>query len=127
MNLINEPSSSSTPEWPVLHTMHTSTGAFNYTIGELEGRFLKKIQVIESQLTQLEELPVRQRELETKMSRLLRTTDLPSFRHDSSSKSLLSLQSRIIEMEGSDHNLVTENKNFRLVYLHLQSREHRDK
>ena len=36
--LTNEPSSSSTPERPVLHTMHTSIGAFNYTMGELEGR-----------------------------------------------------------------------------------------
>ena len=77
--LINEPSSSSTPERPVLPIMHTSTGTFNYTMGELEGRLLKRIQAIEGQLTQIgtQELPVRQRELETKMSRLL-TSDLPS-------------------------------------------------
>ena len=45
--LTNEPSSSSTPERPVLSVTHTSTGAFNYTIGELEGRLLKRIQNLE--------------------------------------------------------------------------------
>ena len=90
--LINEPSSSST-ERPILSIPHTSTGAFNYTIGELEGRLLKKIQAIEAQLTQFraQELPVRQRELEAKLSRLLQMSDLPSFGHDSSFMSSTSL------------------------------------
>ena len=110
--LTNEPSSSSTTERPVFPTVHTSTGALNYTMGELEGRLLKRIQTIEGQLTQLgtQELPVRQRELETKMSRLLTKTDLPSFGHDTSSKLLTSLEARMIEMEGTHENLVTENK-----------------
>ena len=70
--LINEPSSS-TSERPISPIPHTSTGAFNYTMGELEGRLLKRIQAIEGQLTQFgtQELPARQRELETKLSRLL--------------------------------------------------------
>ena len=110
--LINEPSSSSTSERPILPIPHTSTGAFNYTMGELEGRLLKRIQTIEAQLTQFgtQELPVRQRELETKLSRLLQRSDLPSFGHDSSSKSSTSLELRIMEMEISHENLVTENK-----------------
>ena len=80
----NEPSSSSTQERPTVPITHT------YTMGELEGRLLKRIQAIESQLTQYgtQELPLRQRELETKLNRILQTTDLPSFGHDSSSKSL---------------------------------------
>ena len=106
---INEPSSSSTKERPALPITHTSTGVFNYTVGELEGRLLKRIQAIESQLTQIgtHELPVRQRELETKVSRLVTMGELPSFGHDSSSKSF---ESRIIAMESSHENLVTENK-----------------
>ena len=68
----NEPSSSSTPERPTVPITRT------YTMGELEGRLLKRIQAIESQLTQYgtQELPIRQRELETKLNRLLQTTDL---------------------------------------------------
>ena len=110
--LINEPSSSSTPERPALPVIHTSTGAINYTMGELEGRLLKRIQAIEGQLTQIgtQELPVRQRELETKMSRLLQTNDLPSFGNDSSSRSSASLELRFAEMEINHENLVTENK-----------------
>ena len=44
--LFNEPSSSSTPERPTVPVTHT------YTMGELEGGLLKRIQAIESQLTQ---------------------------------------------------------------------------
>ena len=68
-------------------------------MGEIEGRLLKRIQAIENQLTQFgtQEIPVRQRELETKLSRLLQTIDLPSFGHDSSSKSSTSLELRITE------------------------------
>ena len=73
---INEPSSSSTPERPVIPATHT------HTMGELEGRLLKRIQAIEGQLTPYgtQEIPVRQKELETKPNRLLQTGDLPSFR-----------------------------------------------
>ena len=70
-----------------------------------EGRLLKRIQAIESQLTQYgtQELPLRQRELETKLNRILQTTDLPSFGHDSSSKSvpLASLELRFKEMQAN--------------------------
>ena len=68
----NEPSSSSTQERLTVPMTHT------YMMGELEGRLLKRIQAIESQLTQYgtQELPLRQRELETKLNRILQTTDL---------------------------------------------------
>ena len=83
-------------------------------MGELEGRLLKRIHAIESQLTQcgIQELPLRQRELETKLNRILQTTDLPSFGHDSLSKplSFASLESRLKEMEVDHESLVTENK-----------------
>ena len=104
--LINEPSSSSTPERPITPITHT------YTMGEIEGRLLKRIQAVESQLTQFgtQEIPVRQRELETKLSRLMQTSDLPSFGHDSSFKSSTSLELRITEMEVNHENRVTENK-----------------
>ena len=90
--LTNEPSSSSTQERPTLPVIDTSTGAIDYTMGALEGGLLERIQAIEGQLTQIgtQELPNRQRELETKMNRLLQTDDLPSFGNDSSSKSPIS-------------------------------------
>ena len=80
---VNEPSSSSAPERPTVPVTHL------YTMGEIEGRLLKRIQAIESQLTQYgtQELPVRQKESEQKLNRLLQTSDLPSFGHDLSSKS----------------------------------------
>ena len=63
-------------------------------MGEAEGGFLKRIQAIEGQLQQYgtQEMPVRQRESETKLNRLLQTSDLPSFGHDLSSKSSSSLE-----------------------------------
>ena len=110
--LSNEPSSSSTQERPTLPVANTPTGVINYNMGELEGRLLKRIQAIESQLTQIgtQELPNRQRELETKMSRLLQSDDLPSFGNDSSSRSSTSLELRFAKMEISFESLVTENK-----------------
>ena len=83
-------------------------------MGELEGRLLKRIQAIESQLQQYgtQELPIRQRELETKLDRLLQVKELPSFGHESSSASLSfsSLELRLKEMESNHESLVTENK-----------------
>ena len=78
---INEPSSSYTQERSTTPITHT------YTMGELEGSLLKRIQAIESQLMQYgtQELPLRQRELETKLDRILQVKDLPSFGHESSS------------------------------------------
>ena len=80
--------------------------------GELEGRLLKRIQAIESQLQQdgTQELPVRQRELETKLDRLLQVKELPSF-HESSSASLSfsPLELRLNEIECDHESLVTEN------------------
>ena len=62
--LSNESSSSGIPARPMPPLIPTSTGAFNYTMGELENRLLKRIQALESQLVQLgtQELPVRQRD-----------------------------------------------------------------
>ena len=104
----NEPSSSSIQERPTVPITHT------YTMGELEGRLLKRIQAIESQLTQYgtQELPLRQRELETKLNRVLQTTELPSFGRDSSSNplSVASFELRFKEMETNYESLVTENK-----------------
>ena len=120
--LTNEPSSSSTPESPTLPIISTSTGAINYTMGELEGRLLKRLQAIESHLTQIgvQELPNRQRELEIKMNRLLQTNDLPSFGNDSSSKSSTSLELRFAKMEINHENLVTENKKLQARVVALE-------
>ena len=104
--LLNEPSSSSTPERPTVPITYA------YTMGEIESRLLKRIHAIESQLTQYgtQELPARQRELETKLNRLLQTSDLPSFGHDLSSTVSTSLELRIREMEVRHEDLLTENK-----------------
>ena len=93
-------------------------------MGELEGRLLKRIQAIESQLTQYgtQEIPLRQRELKTKMNRILQTTDLPSFGHDSSSKSLplASSELRLKEVEVNHQDIVTENKKLQARILALE-------
>ena len=105
---INEPSSSHTQERSTIPITHT------YTMGELEGRLLKRMQAIESQLMQYgtQELPLRQRELETKLDRILQVKDLPSFGHESSSASLsfASLELRLKETESNHENIVTESK-----------------
>ena len=63
-------------------------------------------------MTQIEiqELPNRQREVETKMNRLMQTEDLPSFGPSASSKTPSSLELRLNKMEISHENLITENK-----------------
>ena len=65
--LTNDPSSLSAQDRPTVSITQT------HTMGELEGRLLKRIQVIESQSTQygIQGLPLRQRELETKLNRIL--------------------------------------------------------
>ena len=119
----NEPSSSSTLEKPLLPVgSATSGGVFNYTMGALESRLLKRIQVIESQLAQIgvQELPNRQRELEQKMNRLLQTEDLPSFGNVSSSRSPTSLELRLSKMEHNHENLVKENKELQARVVALE-------
>ena len=120
--LSDEPSSLSTPGKTMSPLIHTSTGVLNYTMGELEGRLLKRIQVLEGNLTQIEvqELPTRQRELEGKMNRLLQTNDLPAFGHDSSSRSSTSLELRLAKMEINHENVVAENKKLRARVLVLE-------
>ena len=79
--LSNESSSSVIPARKMPPLIPTSIGALNYAMGELENRLSKRIQALEGQLVQLgtQELPIRQRELETKVERMLTTSDLPSF------------------------------------------------
>ena len=85
-------------------------------MGELEGRLLKRITTLETQLTRLhvQELPNRQRELEIKLDKLLQTEDLPSFGASTSSKSPTSLELRINKMELNQENLVSEIRDFKL-------------
>ena len=81
-------------------------------MGELEGRLLKRIQALESQLTQMtfQELPNRQKELEVKMGRLMQTEERPSFGTSSSSKTPNSFELRLNKMEISQEELSMENK-----------------
>ena len=119
----NEPSSSSQEislerrvesleSWIKASSVNPSSPILKYNIGELEGRLLKRIQGLEGQLTQIgiQELPNRQRELETKVTRLMQVDDLPSFGTSTSSKTLNSLELRLNKLELSNENLVTENK-----------------
>ena len=89
---------------PITHT---------YTMGELEGRLLKRIPAVESQLMQMElrNFP-SDRGSQTKQDRVLQVKDLPSFGHESSSASmsLASLELRLKEMESNHESPVTENK-----------------
>ena len=94
--------------WARASATGTSSNTFGYTMGQLEGRLLKRIQTVEGQVTQLEiqELPSRQRELETKMNRLGQTEELPSFGMSTSSKTPPSLELRLSKMELNQENLV---------------------
>ena len=73
---------------------------------------MKRIQTLEGQMTQIEiqELPNRQREVETKVNRLMQTEDLPSFGASASSRTPSSLELRLNKMELSHENLITQNK-----------------
>ena len=105
--LVNEPSSSQEmslekridviESWIRSSSVNPSSNTFGYTMGELEGRLLKRIQALESQLTQMtiQELPSRQKELEVKMGRLMQTEELPSFGTSSSSKTPNSFELRL--------------------------------
>ena len=83
-----------------------------FTMSELEGRLLKRITTLETQLTRLhvQELPNRQRELEVKLDKVLQAEELPSFGTSTSSKQPTSLELRLNKMETNQENLVTENK-----------------
>ena len=100
----------------------TSSNTFGYSIGQLEGRLLKRIQTLEGQMTQIEiqELPNRQREVETKVNRLMQTEDLPSFGASASSKTPSSLELRLNKMELSHENLITENKKLQARVIALE-------
>ena len=118
----NEPSSSQEmslekridviESWVRSSGMSPASNTFGYTIGELEGRLLKRIQTLESQLTQmnLQELPNRQKELEVKIGRLLQTDELPSFGTSSSLRTPTSHELRLNKMEISHEELMTESK-----------------
>ena len=98
--------------WIKTSSASASSPTVKYNMGELEGRLLKRIQTLESQLTQIgvQELPNRQRELETKMNRLMQVDDLPSFGASTSSKTPNSLELRLNKLEVSNESLITENK-----------------
>ena len=98
--------------WVKSYLGGVSSNTLGFTIGELGGRLLKRIASLETQLTGLhvQELPKRQRELETKLDKLLQTEDLPSFGASMSSKSPTSLELRVNKMELNQDNLVSENK-----------------
>ena len=80
--------------WVRSYTGGVQTSALGFTMNELEGRLLKRITNIESQLVQIyvQELPNRQRELESKMEKLLRSEELPSFGTSTSSTFPTSLE-----------------------------------
>ena len=77
-------------------------------MNELEGRLLKRIANMYQ--INVHELPSRQRELESKMEKLLRSDDLPSFGTSTSSTFPTSLEMRLNKMEVNHDNLVAENK-----------------
>ena len=78
----------------------------------MEGRLLKRISNLQTQLTKLnvQELPNRQCELEGKVDKLLQTEELPSFGASISSKAPTSLELQLNKMEINHENLVSENK-----------------
>ena len=88
------------------------SNTLGFTMSELEGRLLKRITNLETQLTRfhVQELPNRQRQLEVKLDKLLQTQELPSFGASTSSKTPTSLELRLNKMEINQENLASENK-----------------
>ena len=72
---------------------------------------MKRIESIETQLTQFntQELPNRQRELESKMDPLLRNDELPSFGTSTSMSLSTTLEKRLNRMELNQEILTKEN------------------
>ena len=86
-----------------------------FTMSELEGRLLKRITHLETQLTRItvQELPNRQRELEAKLDKLFQTDDLPSFGTSTSSKTPTSFELRLNKMEISQEILLLKIRSFK--------------
>ena len=76
----------------------------------LEGRLLKRIASLETQMTRINVQELPNRESEVKMDKLLQTDDLPSFGASTSSKTPTSLELRLNKMEINQENLVSDNK-----------------
>ena len=97
--------------WIKTSSSSTSSPVFNYTLGEMEGGLLKRIQTLEAQLIQtgVQELPNRQRELELNVDRSMQTDDLPSFGTSTPSKAPTSIEIRLNKMEISHESLVSFN------------------
>ena len=78
---------------------------------DLEGRRQKRIVSVEERLTQIntQELPNRQRELESKLDRLLQRDELPSFGTSASMNLPTNLEMRLNRMELNQDNLIAEN------------------
>ena len=108
--------------WIKTSSSSASSPAFNYTLGEMESRLLKRIQTLEAQLIQtgVQELPNRQRELELKVDRLMQTDDLPSFGASTPSKTPTAIEIRLNKMEISHESLVTENKKLQARLIALE-------
>ena len=98
--------------WVKSYVGGVPNNTLGFTMSELEGRLLKRITNLETQLTKLnvQELPNRQQELEGKVDKLLQMKELPSFGTSISSKAPTSLELRLNKMEINQENLVSENK-----------------
>ena len=79
--------------WVTSYLGGVPNNTLGFTMSELEGRLLKRITTLETQLTRLhvQELPNRQRELEVKLDKILQTEELPSFGASTSSNNQLHL------------------------------------
>ena len=98
--------------WVKSYTGGIPNNALGFAMRELEGRLLKRISGIEGQLTQVstQELPNKQRELESKMDRLLRSEELPSFGKATTSVLPTNLEMRLNRMELNQGSLMAENE-----------------
>ena len=100
----------------------TPSNTLGLTMNELEGRLLKRISNIESQLVHIraQELPHRQGELESKIEKLLRNDELPSFGASTPSVLPSNLEMRLKKMESNQDNLVAENKKLQARIIVLE-------
>ena len=96
--------------WIRAYTGGSLLNAIGFSLKELEGRLLKRTESLESQFVQLntQELPSRQRELESRVDKLSQNDVLPSF-GASMNSGTSGLETRMKEIENKYENLVNEN------------------
>ena len=93
------------------YTGGSPLSTLGFSIKEQDSKLTRRIEPLETNMNQLaqQELPVRQRELETRKDRMTKQESLPSF--GSTSSENLSLEQKLAAMESMLQRLTTDKCN----------------